>query len=521
MGSLVVTTAWLACALAAVPQEPARNDGRDWPTLHGDLTRSGFHPTFPSGELKLAWRRELWKELAGPRCEVIVGGGLAFLGTYAGTMHAWDAATGGEKWTFQAGGPIGHSPAYAGASTSRPDSDDGVLYFGAMDRALYAVAADTGKPLWRFEAGEGFWTSPVVHAGLVLAGARDGVFYAVRAADGKPAWTFRTGDRILQTASVTEDGTRVVFGSEDMHVYCLHVKDGTLAWSSRKLPGLSLRDYFPVIVGGLALVTTNPAKHFHAALGEHDNLLVARTGVTGREKRYIPGTPDDVAKEQEAILAHLRASPHDQTFFSFRVKDGKEPWVAPILYTAGLHDPPSPPCVNLKTGEVFVLCRSAYGVWDGGGEVRPYTGVGRLDLKTGRVALVGHGHPSKEPGRPAGAKDMPWASFNTIGDETQALSCSPDLLLCTHQGFLGSMQFADGRCRSLFGKRDSYGGFYGPANFGWESQGGLEKAKQANQPYGIVNEWHGPARGIVSTAGRFVYYPTGSQVICLVGKESP
>jgi len=52
-----------------------------WPTLHGDLQRSGFYPRFPKGPLKLAWRRELWRELTGPRAEVIVGGGLAFMGT--------------------------------------------------------------------------------------------------------------------------------------------------------------------------------------------------------------------------------------------------------------------------------------------------------------------------------------------------------------------------------------------------------------------------------------------------------
>jgi len=33
-----------------------------------------------------------------------------------------------------------------------------------------------------------------------------------------------------------------------------------------------------------------------------------------------------------------------------------------------------------------------------------------------------------------------------------------------------------------------------------------------------VNEWHGPARAIVSVAGEYVYYPVGSQVICIKGK---
>jgi len=60
-------------AIAADSKAPA-----SWPTLHGDHQRSGFYPRFPKGPLKLAWRRELWRELTGPRAEVIVGGGLAF-----------------------------------------------------------------------------------------------------------------------------------------------------------------------------------------------------------------------------------------------------------------------------------------------------------------------------------------------------------------------------------------------------------------------------------------------------------
>jgi len=217
------------------------------------------------------------------------------------------------------------------------------------------------------------------------------------------------------------------------------------------------------------------------------------------------------------IVAFLKAHPTEQTFYAFRIADGQEPWLAPILYTAGLHNAPTPPCYNPVTGEVYVFLRSAYGVWDGGGEVRPYTAVGTLDLATGRVRLIEHGHKSTEPGRPAGRKDMPWNSFATIGDETQTLSCSPDYLFSNHQGSLGSMDFRTGLTQNFYGQRDSYGGFYGPANFGWENQGGEAKARQAGQPYGLVNEWHGPDKAIVSVAGNFVYFPTGSQVLCLEG----
>ncbi len=490
-------------ANAAVPAPPA-----SWPTLHGDVQRSGFYPYFPKGPLKLAWRRELWRELTGPRAEVIVGGGLAFMGTYAGNFYAWDAMSGEERWVFRTGGPIVHSPAFS----------DSVVFIGSMDRRLYALDAVSGRERWRFEAGEGIGVSPLVHHGLVMFGARDGVFYAVDAAGGKEAWRFATGDRILTTASLSEDGGRVVFASEDMHVYCLAATDGRLLWKSRKLAGLSARDYAPVLGRELALVTTCPVKDFHTILGEHQDMLVKRSGFTGKDPRYIPGTADDVRAEQDFIVDFLKRHPEEQSFYAFRLEDGSEPWIAPILYTGGLHNPLTPPCFNRETGEVFTQVRSAYGTWDGGGEVRPFTGFGKLDLATGRVELLGHGYPSKEPGRPPGAKDMPWMTFNYIGDETQTLSCAPGLLLCTHQGYIGSLDLKTGKTANLYGKRDTYGGFFGAGTFGWEDRGGPEKARAAGQPYGLVNEWHGPARAVVSVAGNRVYFPVGSQVLCLEGQ---
>ena len=116
--------AWCLCAwpLAAAEQS-------SWPTLHGDLQRSGFYAHFPQPPLKLVWRKELWRELTGPRAEVIVSDGLAFMGTYDGAMYAWDADTGEERWILRTGRPIGHSPTVA----------NGVLYFGSMNRKLYAV----------------------------------------------------------------------------------------------------------------------------------------------------------------------------------------------------------------------------------------------------------------------------------------------------------------------------------------------------------------------------------------------
>jgi len=194
--------------------------GGEWATFRGDLQRSAFYPAFPKGKLRLAWRKELWKELTGPRAEVIVADGRAFLGTYAGRMYAWNMATGDQQWVFETVGPIGHSPAYA----------NGTVYFGGMDRRLRAVEASTGKERWSFETEEGIWVSPCVAANLALFGDRAGWFHALDVASGAEKWRCQTGGPILTTASISEDGERVLFGSEDMIVRCLRLEDPSEAW---------------------------------------------------------------------------------------------------------------------------------------------------------------------------------------------------------------------------------------------------------------------------------------------------
>ncbi len=487
-----------------------RNDGSSWPTLHGDLTRAGFYPRFPAGQLALAWRRELYRELIGARCEAIVAEGLVYVGTYAGNLYAYRADTGEQAWVYRTGGPIGHSPMYA----------DGCVYFGSMDRNLYALEARTGRLRWKFTADEGFWASPVVHAGRVLIGDRFGAFHALDTLSGQPVWQIGTAGPILTTASISPDGCDVLFAAEDMRVRCVEVANGRLRWQSEPLHGLSLRDYFPLVVGNLVLVTTNPVEGFHETLSRQQEFLLRRVGLKTGEAgyRFVAGSRADVEREQSAIVEYLRRHSAEQTFYAFDIRTGAQPWIAPIFYTAGLHDPPSMPCHNPQTGEVFTLVRSAYTVWDGGSEVRPLTGVGTLDLHSGRVTLLEHAYRPRDADRPAGSLDMPYASFNTIGDETQALSCAPGLLFSNHQGFLGMLDLQSGQCRRLFGLRDTYAGFYGPGLFGWEDQDGEAKARAAGAPYALVNEWHGPARGVAAVAGPCVFYLSGSQVLCFRGE---
>ena len=56
---------------------------------------------------------------------------------------------------------------------------DGVVYVGSDDDYLYALAADTGRLLWRFETGDDINSSPAVKNGVIYIGSNDDYLYAV------------------------------------------------------------------------------------------------------------------------------------------------------------------------------------------------------------------------------------------------------------------------------------------------------------------------------------------------------
>ncbi len=479
----------------------------EWPTLHRDLQRSGYTPETINGPFERKWFRDFHDEMIASRVEAIVAGGKCYVGTFSGNLRALNVADGSTAWTFKAGGPIGHSAAHS----------DGRVYFGADDRKLYCLDAETGKPIWTYTAAGGVWVAPTVSAGLVLFGDRSGVFHAVHAKDGARAWTHATGGMILKPASVSEDGKRILLGSEDMHAYCLG-PDGKLLWKSAKLQGLSLRDEAPTIWKGMAIFRTSPADGFHEVMNRNQNLLAAVQNEipVGENDKFIGDkyatlfryTPERHRIEQKAVLKYLRENPADQTFYALKLEDGTEPWLAPVFYTCGLHNPPTAPTFNPKTGECYTYYRTALTNFSRG--VRPYTGVGRLDPATGQVENLWHAQ-GDQPG---------WSDFATIGDETQSLSLMGDILLSTHQGTIGGLHPVTRKWFPVINARDTYGGIFGPGVLpgGWE---GEKKFQRDGYLVNMCNEWHGPDRAIVSIAGKRLFWVVGSQVVCLGGPEIP
>jgi hypothetical protein len=479
-----------------------------WPTLHRDAQRSGASPETLQGPFERKWFRDFHDEMIASRVEAIVAEGKCFVGSFAGRMHALNVTDGSSAWTATVGGAVGHSAFY----------DSGLLVFGSDDGKLTCLKASDGSPVWTYDAAASLWVAPAGDGEKVYVGDRAGVFHAVGLKDGRRAWTLKTGGMILKPASLSPDGKRIVFGSEDMHVYCVDPA-GTLLWKSAKLQGLSLRDEAPTIWQGLALVRTSPADGFHEVMNRNQSLLA-------KVQKDIPLGPQDKViddkygayilryseerhkAEQAAVVKYLKENSFDQTFYAFSLEDGKEPWVAPVFYTCGLHNPPTAPTFQPKSGECYTYYRTSLTNYSRG--VRPFTGVGRLDRATGLVENLWHAQG-----------DVPgWSDFATIGDETQSLSLMGDILLSTHQGTVGGLHPSTRKWFPVYNARDTYGGVFGPGALpgGWE---GEKKFQREGYLVNMCNEWHGPDRSIVALAEKRIFWVVGSQVVCLGGPQLP
>jgi hypothetical protein len=478
-----------------------------WSTLHKDNQRSGFTEEFIKGPYERKWFRDFHDEMISARVEAIVVRGKCYVGTYAGTLYALNVEDGSTAWNFKAGGAIGHSPCYS----------EGRIVFGSEDGKLYCLDAVSGTLIWSYTAGAGIWVAPLAVSPGFCFGDRSGVIHLVDQR-GRLLWTYKTGGMILKPASSWSDGSRIVVGSEDMHVYCLDFR-GNLIWKSKKLQGLSLRDEAPTIWKGMAIVRTSPADGFHEVMNRNQNFMakVQKEIPLGAQDKVIDDkhgayilryTPERHKVEQEAVVKYLTENPYDQTFYALKLEDGTEPWIAQVFYTCGLHNPPTAPTFNPKTGDCFTYYRTCLTNFSRG--VRPFTGVGKLDPATGLLENLNHAQ-GDEPG---------WSDFATIGDETQSLSLMGEILLSTHQGTIGGLHPVTRKWFPIYNGRDTYGGIFGPGALpgSWE---GEKKFQRDGFLVNMCNEWHGPDRSILAIAERRMFWVVGSQVVCWGGPDTP
>lgn len=103
------------------------------------------------------------------------------------------------EWVFRTKGPIGWS------SAPIMDKDDRTLFFACADGAAYAVDANTGEELWRYQTDAPLMASPVIVADNIAAVNSAGRAVGLTAKSGKLLWSHQIEDQCLATPAVYKD----------------------------------------------------------------------------------------------------------------------------------------------------------------------------------------------------------------------------------------------------------------------------------------------------------------------------
>ena len=80
--------------------------------------------------------------------------------------------------------------AYGGRLTATVVGEGKLLVAEVDKHTLHALDADTGEELWSYQTGGRIDSPPTVHEGTALMGCRDGYVYCLRLSDGELIWRF-------------------------------------------------------------------------------------------------------------------------------------------------------------------------------------------------------------------------------------------------------------------------------------------------------------------------------------------
>lgn len=217
----------------------SQNQDQDLVMFRGDLGRTGLQSIddkIPSGKLD-------WKFEAEYGCysSPIISQGIVYFNSGAGYVYAIDANTGKPLWEFKRVNYVGDTPAIL----------NNVLYVGGLDHFFYAINAKTGKENWRFEAGDMIMSSPAIYSGKVYFGSYDGNLYALDGNTGQQLWKFKTEvdsrlinenvkpnnpdpDVYVQLGAIVSDPSIangiIYFSSYNGYLYALDIDTGLEKW---------------------------------------------------------------------------------------------------------------------------------------------------------------------------------------------------------------------------------------------------------------------------------------------------
>jgi outer membrane protein assembly factor BamB len=166
---------------------------------------------------------------------------LAYYASPTGKLYAVDVASGAQQWLYPAGDKETAGPFYA-----QPVLAGSTLLIGSADHILYAIDAQSGQLLWKYQTQGEIIASVAVSDGIVYLASSDTGLYALDLSNGVQEWQFNSDNWNWATPVVV--GNRVYLASMDHHIYCLDTANGQLVWQQDVSSAIPSN---PVVANGL------------------------------------------------------------------------------------------------------------------------------------------------------------------------------------------------------------------------------------------------------------------------------
>ena len=277
-GTLLTSCGGSATTPSAMPTSPASGDVT---TYRGDAGRTGvMQGPGPTGSPGVAWQFQAGAPIGSSPAVV---GDRAFLLSNDGVVHARDLATGTARWEVSLGATTG---------SASPLVVAGLVVVGDSSGVVHALDAASGAKRWSTQTDGAIDGAAAGVGDLVLTATEAGSAYALDARTGAVTWKAALPAGV--TRSVTASADTVFVGAEGMLV-AMRLSDGSIRWQT---PVATSGDCgTPTVADGLVFDSTgldgsDPAAKGVVALDASTGAVRWRYASPTQRQAYTPGVRD-------------------------------------------------------------------------------------------------------------------------------------------------------------------------------------------------------------------------------------